>query len=268
LTGLRVGNSSTQRAALLTLALSTFQVLGEWKSEPNQPRLWFSLVRHWLTPSFSPIQIMPGETISPGLLEVVERVHQQHRTRANPYVAQTPYFTVLRGSFNDQELQPVLRAGWARDSEPLALDIMIGGASAVLSPDLTHAEERLTGSRFDADYAALLKSSFGGGDDYVDLVKATFAEASAETSIVSLRRGNAMVAAGSVSVRRELALLSWGAVHPNFREQGLHKLLVAACRAAAVARGAKRTMLVTRNSRVRGRGDTTLELDIFRKLKG
>jgi hypothetical protein len=264
----RLEAAARSDSAAALCGFETFGVLGR-KSDALPPsRFAFFLVDNWPTPSFSPLLLLPGNTLCAHDLPRIEQLYATLRV-ANAAVTDTPYLTILKqdGVHDLRGLDASLAAAdWHREPKPLLLKVFTRQPDRSLPADHVTDITDFAPGRMPAAYCDLLHAGFGSDDDYLAQVEATFAGASARTQIVLIRnRDGAVVAGGAVSVRDRMAFLTWGTVAPAWRDHGYHRYILNHCLATAVAAGARVSALTTRNDRVGGRHDSALEMYICRK---
>lgn len=248
--------------------LQVFSVVGGRVEVPATSRFRFCLVPDWPTPSFSPLILVPGETMERSDLSAIERYFGDHPI-VNPYVSATPYFNYLKGEglYDEVQMTSILEGdGWVREENSLAVNLMRGVAPSKLPANLCTLVSSFAEGGLPSEYKELLWLGFNADDKYLALVEEVYAKANADTRTVMLRHADGdVVAAGTVSIRGKCGFFTWGTVHPAYRDRGFHRFLLQACRSVAVEAGARTCALTTRNPRIRARCEEIVELVICRK---
>src|SRR5215470_5638583 len=76
--------------------LDVFSVLGETPVDFESDKFRFYTVPGWESPSFSPLVLLPGETLERSDLEQIEEFVRRHPIR-NPALNPAPYFNFFAG---------------------------------------------------------------------------------------------------------------------------------------------------------------------------
>jgi hypothetical protein len=248
-------------------ALQLFGVLATHR-QLCSPRLdWFE-VPGWIGPAFSPILLGSSIDVHSEALAEVEHWFAATIPRNKGGIA-SPYINFFNepGLLDVRSLARQLAIwGWSWDAALITLEfirqpppIPPGHTSSVkVGPTLEKAIwQRLR---------VLLEINFGAtAANYSEHVHQLLTDALARSYTIWIEEAGKMVAAAILNLRGPIAFLAWGSVLPQFRQQGLNKVLLRGCYDLARQHGAIECAFATKNPLLQRRQDEFLEMVTYRK---
>jgi len=252
----------------LSNVLDFFSVLGEASTDFGRGKFDFHRVEGWLSPSFSPLVLLPGRSLNHADLESIEEYIRQHPIR-NPALNPAPYFNFFtqEGLYNTEAIRSVCNAaGWTIDEDPLSVEFVTDRKPVSTPPGIVVTVVDATNSGLHPEYREVLRRNFRADEAYLSEVEMAYRRARALSYTVLLGSDTGVtLGGGTISMRNSLGFLTWGSINPEYRNQGLHRLLLSACVKVAMNHGVKTCAFTTRNKFIRRKWDSFSEMHICRK---
>jgi hypothetical protein len=253
----------------LTAVLDVFSVLGERVTDFDLQKFRVYLLPGWHSPSFSPLVLLPGESLELGDLRRIEELVRKHAIQ-NPTLSPAPYFNFFAGEglYDMEQIRAVCaEAGWVIDKDPLSIEVLGERLPVRVRPSLYVTLVDSGRSGLHREYQDIIRRNFNADDNYLRAVEGVYRDAKAESYTVLIGMiGTPAIAGGTVSIRKKLSFLTWGCVNTEYRNKGIHRLLISACSTVAMSHGVSTCAFATRNKLIRRKWDRYVEMFICRKI--
>ncbi|MCP3660217.1 MAG: hypothetical protein GY830_07900 [Bacteroidetes bacterium] len=248
--------------------IKIFSVLGEKSRYFKNNNFIFNLVPNWETPSFSPILLIPGETLEKKDLEYVENYFKNHPI-INSAVEKTPYFNFIKGEKDDIESIKLVckKFNWSFDPAPLRINILEKPIAINMPSDFSFTVYKFSKiNGLVQEYKDIVKTNFDLNEQSIKFIEDSYKNKKAKSYTVLINtQDRQCVGGGTVSIYDQRAFFTWGSINKLYRGKGFHQLLLAVCKMIATSYGIDTCAYATRNKFIKNKCDSYIEMYICRK---
>jgi hypothetical protein len=248
--------------------MNEFLVLGRYLNNYRNDKFLFCLVENWETPSFSPNILLPNQDITKNDLVYIEDYFSNFQWN-NKAVKKTPYFNFIN-NYSGYDLKKIKSVceenNWNIEKEPLRINFLKNPIKIKLHDEYEYSITKTLNGILPECYKEIIRHNFNLDNDYIKYIEKIFRRDYVDTYIVLVKnRSGECIAGGAVSMCNNIGFMTWGSVNKEYRNKGIHQILLAVIKNLCDEMGIHSCAYTTRNKYIVNKCDYNIEMLICRK---